>query len=231
MSSRVCFLGLFGRRRFFRVAARRGLVFRVAAGVFLCGVSVYAPANDAEPPPFPPPPAEQAVSSPENGPPPPDVPAEGLHPALRDQALVLNVSTRVLDGSGGEMWTSGNSKITLPGRPVGVKVTGENIVCAVQFTPYINRKGEALLVAQGQVWLQLPDGVLRYETIIKTIPVEFGEQVYFFPLGSANTDETRLEICLDMRPYSNHYNFEKRGRPRRGRDGPPAGDMGRPPPW
>ncbi|MDR0550661.1 MAG: hypothetical protein LBG72_01440 [Spirochaetaceae bacterium] len=139
---------------------------------------------------------------------PPAQPLEGnFHPALGDRALVLNVSARVHDESGSETWASDGSKITLPGRPVGIRLVGDNVVCVVQFTPYIRGEGDVILIAQGQVWLELPGGGIRYETIIKTLPIKFGEQLYFFPLGNENKNGSRLEIRIDMKPYSKNPNF------------------------
>jgi hypothetical protein len=43
---------------------------------------------------------------------------------------------------------------------------------------------------------------MRYQTTLQTIPIEFGEQVYFYPLGSvAEPEEARIEIQLELLPY------------------------------
>jgi hypothetical protein len=149
-------------------------------------------------------------------------PNEDFPPMLEERALVLHVTARMRDSSGGENLISDGSKVTLPGRPVGIKVIGGNIACVVQFTPHIRRTGEVILVAQGQVWSELPGGGIRYETIIKTIPIEFGEQVYFFPLGRETKDDAQVEICLNMKPYSPNPNFERRPVPPRSEPEPDA---------
>ncbi|MDR1420407.1 MAG: hypothetical protein LBI86_08540 [Treponema sp.] len=127
---------------------------------------------------------------------------EGLHPGLREQALILDIIARVVEQNQREIWQSVNSRITIPGRPVGIKLVGDNIVVAAQFTPYLRRNGRNILVAQGQIWVDIPNEGVRYKTTIQTIPLEFGEQIYFFPLGSVNSpDDAHIEIQLELRPY------------------------------
>jgi hypothetical protein len=58
------------------------------------------------------------------------------------------------------------------------------------------------MVAQGQVWIEVPDEGLKYHTSIQTVPVNFNEPIYFFPLGQANLmDDAVIEIMLIMKPY------------------------------
>jgi hypothetical protein len=84
-----------------------------------------------------------------------------------------------------------------------MKLVGDNIVIAVQFTPYRQRNGRNILVAQGQIWVDIPDQGMRYQTTMETIPLEYGEQIYFFPLGSANNpDGPRIEIQIELHPYN-----------------------------
>jgi hypothetical protein len=131
-----------------------------------------------------------------------DVSLEGLLPGLRDRAVVLDITARVVDADQVVGWNAENSKVTIPGRPVGIKLVGTNIVVAVQFTPY-RRNGQNYLVAQGQIWVDIPNQGISYYTTIETIPVDFGETVYFFPLGrGTSTEDSRIEIQVAMRPYS-----------------------------
>jgi hypothetical protein len=128
---------------------------------------------------------------------------EELVPALREQAVKMAIVARVVEQNKEEVWNSVNSKVTIPGRPVGMKLVGNNIVVAVQFTPYRQRNGRNILVAQGQIWLDVPNQGIRYQTTMETIPLEYGEQIYFFPLGSGkNPDEPRIEIQVEIRPYT-----------------------------
>jgi hypothetical protein len=128
---------------------------------------------------------------------------EDLLPGLRDRAVVLNMVARVVEQDEEETWNSVNSKVTIPGRPVGLKLVGANVVVAVQFTPYFHRDGRSMLVAQSQIWVNVPNEGIRYQTTMQTIPMDFGEQIYFFPLGSAGSSpEAHIEIMLELRPYA-----------------------------
>jgi hypothetical protein len=50
--------------------------------------------------------------------------------------------------------------------------------------------------------VDIPNQGIRYLTTMETIPLEYGEQIYFFPLGSAdNPDEVRIEIQVELHPY------------------------------
>jgi hypothetical protein len=123
-------------------------------------------------------------------------------PAFRGQAAVLNIVARVIENNRQEVFNSVNSRVTIPGRPVGIKLVGSNLVVVVQFTPFFGQKGKNMLVAHGQIWIEIPGEGIRYQTTLQTIPMEFGEQVYFYPLGSAaKPEEARIEIQLELLPY------------------------------
>jgi hypothetical protein len=123
-------------------------------------------------------------------------------PAFKGQAVVINIIARIIENNRQEIFNSVNSRVTIPGRPVGIKLVGSNLVVAVQFTPFFGHKGKNMLVAQGQIWLEIPGEGMRYQTTLQTIPMEFGEQVYFYPLGSvAKPEEARIEIQLELLPY------------------------------
>jgi hypothetical protein len=50
--------------------------------------------------------------------------------------------------------------------------------------------------------VDIPDRGIQYLTTLETIPLEYGEQIYFFPLGSANNpDGPRIEIQIEIHPY------------------------------
>jgi hypothetical protein len=132
---------------------------------------------------------------------------EEIFPGLRDRAVVLKIVARVVEQDQEEIWHSDNSKVTIPGRPVGIRLVGANVVVAVQFTPYLGKEGANILVAQGQIWVEIPNEGIHYQTTMQTIPLEFGELIYFFPLGSAasrrgNGDSPYIEIQLILLPYA-----------------------------
>jgi hypothetical protein len=128
---------------------------------------------------------------------------EELVPALKEQAVKIAIIARVVEKNREEVWNSVNSKVTIPGRPVGMKLVGNNIVVAIQFTLYRQRGGRNILVAQGQIWIDVPNQGIHYQTTMETIPLEYGEQIYFFPLGSGkDPDEPRIEIQVEVQPYT-----------------------------
>ena len=132
-------------------------------------------------------------------------------PGLRDRAVVMHIISRIVEQNQEVVWDSENTRITIPGRPVGLKLLGSDLVVAVQFTPFLRGNGRHILVAQGQIWINVPNEGISYHTTMQTIPLEFREQVYFFPLGSVRSeDEARIEIQLVLEPYSEEANLNGR---------------------
>jgi len=149
-------------------------------------------------------------------------------PELRERAVVMRIVSRIVEQNQQVVWNSENSRVTLPGRPVGLKLVGANVVVAVQFTPVLRAEGQHLLVAQGQIWTNVPGEGMRYHATMQTIPLEFNEQIFFFPLGSTQADEASIEIQLVVEPYSPET-FAARRQDRdaaaeRGRPDAPRGD-------
>jgi hypothetical protein len=139
---------------------------------------------------------------------------EELVPGLKERAVKIDITARVIEQNLEEVWNSFNSKVTIPGRPVGMKLVGNNILVAVQFTPYRQRNGRNILVAQGQIWVDIPGQGIRYQTTMETIPLEYGERIFFFPLGSANNpDGPRIEIQVELHPYAGEPEAKMPDRP------------------
>jgi len=122
--------------------------------------------------------------------------------AVRRRALVLDINARVLDDKQEVIWYENNKRSTIPGNPVGIQLVGSNIVVTVQFTPFIRRSGGNVLVAQGQIWINDPERGINYYTSIQTIPMEFNEPIYFFPLGASQQISSSIEIILTVNPYN-----------------------------
>jgi len=123
--------------------------------------------------------------------------------AMRDRAIVLDMTARVVERDVAETWNSATSKVTIPGRPVTLKLVGANVIVAVQFTPYKKEDGKNILVAQGQVWVSTKEEGVLYYTSMQTLPVEYGERLYFFPLGQRKDERgARIEVQLVMKPYA-----------------------------
>jgi hypothetical protein len=126
--------------------------------------------------------------------------AREMEPGLRRRALVIEINAKVLDDAQTVIWTESHRKVTIPGSPVGIKLVGSNLVVAVQFTPFIRRQGN-VLVAQGQIWIETQGGGVSYYTSIQTIPMDFDEPIYFFPLGASKQLGSSIEIMLTVNPY------------------------------
>jgi hypothetical protein len=102
-------------------------------------------------------------------------------------------------GDKGNAWEAERVKYTVPGTPVPFKFVGANVVILVQVTPFSRQDAKGVvLVAQGQVWIKSPEGGLSYHTAIDTLSLEYGETVFFFPLGvdAAGKAPIRLEIAV-----------------------------------
>ena len=131
-----------------------------------------------------------------------EVRIEELVPGTRDRAIIMDIAARVIEQNQEVVWNSEESRTTIPGRPVGVKLVGSNIAIEMQFTPYLRRGGQNILVAQGQIWINIPDKGISYHTVMQTIPVQFDEEIHFFPLGSAESrNEAVIEIQLVLRRF------------------------------
>ena len=124
--------------------------------------------------------------------------------SLIDQALQLNITAKVLPPGETPVWNSAGSKVTLPGRAVAVRLVGDKLHIDVVFTPYQGENGELLLVAQGQIWMAGAQET-RYFTTFKSVPVDIGEKVLFFPLGLSphvqQGDTFTLQIEVEIYPY------------------------------
>ena len=156
------------------------------------------------------------------------------HPVLRERAVVMRIVSRIVEQNQQVVWNSENSRVTLPGRPVGLKLVGTNVVVAVQFTPVLRPHGQHILVAQGQIWTDIPGEGMRYHATMQTIPLTFNEQIFFFPLGSMQSqDEALIEIQLMIEPYSDAFVERREDSPRsrpdgRGETPPRRGNPGSP---
>ncbi|MDR1025524.1 MAG: hypothetical protein LBL56_07335 [Treponema sp.] len=155
---------------------------------------------------------------------------EDLLPGLRERAVILEIISRVVDRNQQVVWNSVDSKVTLPGKPVRINMVGTNVLIALQFTFFFRPGFNSVLVAQGQIWVDVPDEGIRYQTTLQTIPIEIGEPIFFFPLGSPDSpEETRIELELEIRPYGEMEQDASpwdRGRRDPGRILPGAGDSG-----
>ena len=131
-----------------------------------------------------------------------DSPPQDFSPRFKGRALVIDIDARVIEQNQTVIWNGSHKKTTLPGRPVGIKLVGSNLVVVAQFTPYVRRGVQNFLVAQGQIWMEIPGQGIRYHTTMQTIPLKFHEPIYFFPLGPQSAEDTAcIEVMLTLYPY------------------------------
>ena len=136
-------------------------------------------------------------------------PKEALQQLL-SKALTITISAHVLPPDTQEdapVWNAESTKLTIPGRPIKVRLDGDNVRIYLSCTPYIQDNGEMLLLAQGQVWLTEPtDKEATYYSTFYSIPVSFGEKVLFFPLGLGDAETQQkdffnIELEIKIVPY------------------------------
>jgi hypothetical protein len=125
---------------------------------------------------------------------------------LEDNALSVHIEARVTMPGESQVWRTESKNVTISGRAVAVKLTGENIIIFADIIPYVNEDRTILLVAKGEVWTQTDhsSGVKYYSTM-KSLPVKPGESVIFFPLGRAMDQKQNvytIELEISVVPYS-----------------------------
>ncbi|HUX12202.1 MAG TPA: hypothetical protein VMW87_04190 [Spirochaetia bacterium] len=126
---------------------------------------------------------------------------------LMDKALAVHITARVTENGEQTIWNMDLSEVTISGRAVTVKLNGSNLVVVANFTPYRETPNSLLLVAQGQTWITSQvDKQVKYATSFRSMPIDMGEKVLFYPLGvNLQTEKYgNINIELEVRvvPYS-----------------------------
>lgn len=129
---------------------------------------------------------------------------------LLKEALIVRVQAKLFHNQQNVMWQSELDKLTIPGRAVTIHMQNEQARLSVHFTPYRKTQGSLILVAQSEIWLKeeatdsSPEN-LRYFTSMKSIPLDYDEMIYFYPLGKLedlnNPDQIHIEMTLSINPY------------------------------
>lgn len=125
---------------------------------------------------------------------------------LKDKALSVHITARVTENGKQTIWNMDLSEVTIFGRAVTVKLNGSNIVVVATFTPYRETSKSVLLVAQGQTWITSPvDKEVKYATSFRSLPIDMGEKVLFYPLGvNLQTEKygnINIELEIRVVPY------------------------------
>ena len=137
--------------------------------------------------------------------------------AVLDQAFTVRIVARVTENGRETVHNYELTQVTISGRAVRLRLEGGNLTIVAEFTPYEAEDKSILLIAEGQIWLTTPENeVVQYRTSLRSIPLELGERVFFYPLGrsavdigledvnGSGTEEDRLNIELEVQvePYS-----------------------------
>ena len=141
----------------------------------------------------------------------PDVDPKDALQQLLSSALSITISARVVPPDAqkedGSIWNEESTKLTISGRAIKVRLDGDNVRIFLICTPYVQEDGSVLLLAQGQVWFTEPtDKESRLYNTFYTIPITFGEPVFFFPLGVSDTVQPEegyfnIEVEIKIVPY------------------------------
>ena len=138
---------------------------------------------------------------------------EQTEPSIEEilkEALSIHIHANLSQDEQKVMWESEVNKLTIPGRPVTIHLKNQQAQLSVHFTPYRKNDGGLILVAQSEIWLvqeksETSAEGIRYYTSMKSIPLEFGETVLFFPLGKmdnlTNPEKLHIEMAVMISPY------------------------------
>jgi len=115
----------------------------------------------------------------------------------RRMPLEMEIEARVLSNEQEVVWSQTQTRAAIMGSPVRLRLDGSNIVVALQFTAFFRRQN-SVLVAQGQIWVEDANGVINYYTSMQTIPMEFNEPIYFYPLGTSAQLDSSIVIIITV---------------------------------
>ena len=134
-------------------------------------------------------------------------PLDEIMDYLRDKSFTVRIAIRLLDGDELIVWNVEHTEVTVAGRALNVRLVGDDIVIDAFIAPFGSVETNFMLVAYGQLWVTNgPEEGVRYESFMKSLPVESGERVIFFPLGVAVDSETNIftiELEIQLLPHSN----------------------------
>lgn len=129
-------------------------------------------------------------------------------------AYSVHVTARVIHQKDVSLWDMEVTKMTISGRTVTVRLSGDNLLVTAELTPYKQTDDSILLVAQGQVWLTTPgEEAVKYSSAIQSLPIEAGDKVYFYPLGVSKKDKAppfSIELEIQVTPYEIAVQKEKK---------------------
>lgn len=160
-----------------------------ALAVLVAGLPAQAPlASPAVPPASPSPSASPVPANPTNA---------QLLERLKENALVFNV-TASITGDEGIIWTAAQTRITVHGLGVTIKLESTDLLIMAELTPYRQTADTILLAIKNELWLRTPQSnSVQYFASLKSALVKLNAPVYFYPMGKASGDG-RPVIKMDI---------------------------------
>ena len=134
-----------------------------------------------------------------------EITIEDIVKFLEDKALSVHMSARLIDQDEESVWDATSKSITIAGRAIKVWFVGKSFFINAYITPFGNIEDKLLLVAYGELWMSGRNGVgLKYESFLKSLPVDPGERAIFFPLGvavDAQENIYTIELEIQILPF------------------------------
>ena len=125
---------------------------------------------------------------------------------ISDSVLSVHIELKLLDSNQQITWDAQSKYATVVGRSVNVRLVAEKLIIDAYITPFGGSGKKLVLVANGEIWFsdQETGDRIRYESFIKSLPVEPDEKIIFFPLGVAVDSEANIytiQIEIKVKPY------------------------------
>jgi hypothetical protein len=132
-------------------------------------------------------------------------PVENPLEYIRDKAVAVSIVTRVVGNDRVNIWKTRSERITVSGKSVNVILEGDELKVQAHIIPFVHEDGTILLIAKGEVWSGSGDAEdIEYYTTVRSLPIEPGESVIFFPVGLAVDSAEQvytIELEIQVQPY------------------------------
>jgi len=120
--------------------------------------------------------------------------------------LLIDVEASIPDNPAGT-WEAKVKKITVPGRPVELRLHGEDSHLKVEFTLYPAEENKLLLVARSETWVGS-----EYSSSLTSLTVEYRDALYYYPLGRSSelVEDVEIRMAVEVTPYLDTLSKEDR---------------------
>ena len=121
---------------------------------------------------------------------------------LKENALVFTVKAAII-GDAGVQWSAGQTRITVHGVGVTIKLESTDLLILAELTPYRQSADTIMLAIKNELWLRSPEsGTVRYFASLKSALVKLNSPVYFYPLGKTSGDgRSFIQMDITVAPY------------------------------